>query len=103
MEPSCSCLREQRFIAYPLREDLPSKSRGLTRLGNRLFMGSPGFCRMAGIFCIGCSAPDKQHEGLYIGTLDSGELRPLLPLRTHAEYANGYLFFGRRKPDGAIL
>ncbi len=31
-----------------------------------------------------------------MGTLDSGELRRLLPLRTRAQYANGYLFFGRQ-------
>jgi serine/threonine protein kinase/Tol biopolymer transport system component len=38
---------------------------------------------------------ERQHEGVYVATLDSGELRPLLPLRTRAQYANGHLFFGR--------
>jgi serine/threonine protein kinase/Tol biopolymer transport system component len=57
--------------------------------------GLPRFLPDGRHFLCWVFSSEKQHEGVYIGTLDSGELRPLLPLRTQAEYANGYLFFGR--------
>jgi eukaryotic-like serine/threonine-protein kinase len=61
-----------------------------------LIHGWPSFLPDDKHFLLWVLSGEKQHEGVYVGTLDSGELRRLLPLRTRAQYANGYLFFGRQ-------
>jgi serine/threonine protein kinase len=75
----------------------------VTRLNadrKELIHGWPSFLPDKRHFLLWVYSPEKQHEGVYIGALDSPELRPLLPLRTRARYANGYLFFGR---DGNLM
>jgi len=61
-----------------------------------LIHGWPSFLPDDKHFLLWVLSAEKQHEGVYVGTVDSGELRLLLPLRTRAQYANGYLFFGRQ-------
>ena len=71
----------------------------VTRLNaarHELIHGWPSFLPDGKHFLLWVFSSEKQNEGVYVGTLDSGELRPLLPLRTRAQYANGYLFFGRQ-------
>src|SRR5262249_2778913 len=47
-------------------------------------------------FLVWVLSDDKQNEGVYAGTLASGDLRLILPVRSRAQYAGGYLFFGRQ-------
>ncbi len=62
--------------------------------------GYPKFLPDGRHFLYWVFSTEKPREGLYVGTIDSGESRLLLPLRSRAEYANGYLFFGR---DGNLM
>ncbi len=74
-------------------------SSEVTRLNvarQELIHGWPSFLPDQKHFLLWVYSAEKQNEGLYVGTLDSNELRPLLPVRTRAQYANGYLFFGRQ-------
>lgn len=63
-------------------------------------LGYPSFLPDGNHFLYWVLSSDKAREGLYLGALDSGDRRQLLPLRSRAEYANGYLFFGR---DGNLM
>ena len=75
----------------------------VTRLNTQhheLVHGYPSFLPDGRHFLYWVFSSDKPREGVYVGTLDSGERRQLLPLRSRAEYANGYLFFGR---DGNLM
>ena len=70
----------------------------VTRLNadrKELIHGWPSFLPGKKDFLLWVYSSEKQHEGVYIGAIDSSELRPLPPLRTQAQYARGYLFFGR--------
>ena len=75
----------------------------VTRLNTQhheLFHGYPSFLPDGRHFLYWVFSSDKPREGVYLGTIDSAERRQLLPLRSRAEYANGYLFFGR---DGSLM
>ena len=74
----------------------PVEVTHLNTVRHELIHGWPSFLPDQKHFLLWVFAAEKQHEGVYVGTVDSGELRPLIPLRTRAQYASGYLFFGRQ-------
>src|SRR5262249_40444672 len=75
----------------------PKEVTKLNAARHELIHGWPSFLPDGRHFLLWVFSSEKQNEGIYVGSLDSTELRPVLPLRTRAQYANGYLFFGRQQ------
>ena len=67
---------------------------------HELWIGYPTFLPDGRHFLCLVFSTEKLNEGVYLGTIDSAERRQVLSLRSRAEYANGYLFFGR---DGNLM
>jgi eukaryotic-like serine/threonine-protein kinase len=80
----------------PASGGTPVEVTHLNAARHELIHGWPSFLPDEKHFLLWVFSSEKQNEGVYVGTLDTGELRPILPLRTRAQYANGYLFFGRQ-------
>jgi Tol biopolymer transport system component len=80
----------------PASGGAPEEVTRLNAARHELIHGWPSFLPDGKHFLLWVFSSERQNEGVYVGALDSGELRPLLPFRTRAQYANGYLFFGRQ-------
>jgi len=80
----------------PASSGNPVEVTHLDTTRHELIHGWPSFLPDSKHFLLWVFSSEKQNEGVYVGTLDSGKMRPILPLRTRAQFANGYLFFGRQ-------
>jgi hypothetical protein len=80
----------------PASGGTPTEVTKLNAARHELVHGWPTYLPDGKHFLLWVFSSERPSEGVYIGTLGSTELQPLLPFRTRAQYANGYLFFGRQ-------